>query len=120
MNRDSCLAALETYRTIVQRIAGSLANVEPPLLAGGARVLVDDLEFRVQVDLASRSANAGAEHMTEIEATLFAPALKLLQSTIATKLVGRDSLQWLPALVVMEATLRDAASRARVWVAEAD
>jgi hypothetical protein len=120
MNRGACLAALAAYRAVVQRIGGSLATGESDLLAGAARVLVDDLEFRVQVDLDARATVAGAERMSEIEATLFVPALKMLQSAIGTTLVGRRPTQWLQALAAIEATLRNATSQASIWVADVD
>jgi hypothetical protein len=118
MNRDACLAALEAYRTSVERIAGCLAAVEPSVFAGAARVLLDDLEFLVQVDLDARTTVAGAERMSDIEAALFVPTLKTLQCAAAATLAGRASTQWLPALATMDATLRDATSQARAWGAE--
>ena len=119
MSRDACLSALEGYRRSVRRIAESLASRDPQLLAGGARLLLDDLEFRVQVDLDARATVAGGERMSEIEAALFAPTLKQVQSEITTRIVAAESAQWLPVLLALEATLSDATRQARHWVPNA-
>ena len=108
MSRDACLAALRHYLNQVEHLAEALGDPNPHDRRGHADELLETLQFEVSVDVALRADPDRHHQMGEIEKAVFEPALGKIQATVQRLGVSRASALWLPAVVELEAMIRDA------------
>lgn len=74
LSREDCERALEQYRRDVDGWLARLASGAP--LASGDQSRLDDLLFRLEVDVRARAPSEARVRMSDAEASLLAPVLE--------------------------------------------
>ena len=115
MTRDACHAALERYLGQVRQLIATVGHAKQQALGEHGDVLFESLRFEIEVDLTSRDGAAIHQRLSEIELTVFAPALRKIQAHAERLALSRASAQWLPELRMVEGVIRDALDLTVHW-----
>jgi len=114
LGRDikGCEAVLKTYCQAIEAVLDSTGDAT---LVTRARVQLDALLFDLDVDTGARAGEVGQARMTDVEATLLAPALERARNVLQVVAPRDPPHAWRSALLAAMEVLHDAASRLAAW-----
>ncbi len=114
LGRDSkgCDAVLKTY---CQAIGEVLDSTRDEKLATRAHAQLEALLFDLDVDTGSRTGDLGYARMTDVEATLLAPALRKARHALQSIAPRDPPHAWQGALLAAMNVLHSTAPRIEPW-----
>lgn len=114
---DECRKALESYAAEIEdlmKLADGAGTMLPTKIEG-ARIQLRNLKDCLRRDHQLRGTKDGRAMMTQVEATIFAPAIHQVLADLQVSVSSHPSRQWLSELYGVQITIKNALAELRQW-----